>query len=284
MDSRQYIFIYPLKTNADVPADFPREFRTRPFETGIFLPQDNSNWFTRPSRDPARLLLLAGRSFYIVPHPSSGQSSTEIELDDLFQIETGCILLLGWMKFTTRSEVRHLIYNTRASRPLEDFLGTLKRRWLENTPRLPQATTETYGNELDIKFRNSVHYELDGDETALAQYFQAPILNQRKLLFFKREDWHAGNVVLLTSRNRIVWITDQYQHRREFYASISHSVPGRLLQDSTIEINTEGLPQLVVLFRPGLVWRIPIFGALDECSSFCERLKRIATQLAHANN
>ncbi|HEY7307312.1 MAG TPA: hypothetical protein VH601_24525 [Bryobacteraceae bacterium] len=281
MDSRQYIFIYPLKTNTDVPADFPREFRSRPFESGIFLPQDDSNWFTRA---PARLLLLQERSFFIVPHPSSGLPPVEIKLDDLLQFETGCILLLGWMQFIARSEVHHLIYNTRGSRPLETFLGRLKRRWLENLPRLPKTTTEAYGDQLDIKFRNSVHFELEGEEASLMQYFQAPIRLEKKILLFRREDWRSGNVVFLTSMNRLVWITDQHRRRRELYASISRSVPSWLFENCTIEVNPEGLPHFVMLFRSGLEWRIPIFRALDEFSAFCDRLKQIVTPSALANN
>jgi hypothetical protein len=144
VDSRSYIFIYPLKGNTDIPADFPRDIRSLTFETGVFMPQGESNWFTRPPKYPARLLLLEGRSLHIIPHPTSEQLPVEIKLDDLLQLETGCVLLLGWIKLTTRIGIQDLVYNTRASRPLEEFLGQLKRRWLENVlPAVPNAPTQS---------------------------------------------------------------------------------------------------------------------------------------------
>ncbi|MGC2658117.1 MAG: hypothetical protein WA324_09065 [Bryobacteraceae bacterium] len=123
MDSREYIFIYPLKTNADLPADFPQEILSRSFETGVFIPQDDSNRFSQLPRYPARLLLLENRSLYIVPHPASSQIPVEIKLDELLQLETGCILLLGWINFTTSVGLQEVVYNTRGSGPLEEFLG-----------------------------------------------------------------------------------------------------------------------------------------------------------------
>jgi hypothetical protein len=141
MDSRAYVFIYPLRTNADIPDDFPPEVRTRDFETGVFLPQDDSNWFTRPPKYPARLLLLDGQSFHIIPHPTSVQSAVEIRLDELLQLETGTCLLLGWLRFTTASGVHEIIYNTRASRPLKRFLNRLKRAWCSAPSPIPSWMT-----------------------------------------------------------------------------------------------------------------------------------------------
>lgn len=119
MDSRAYVFIYPLRTNADIPDDFPGKARTRRFDTGVFLPQNDADWFARPPRYPARLLLLEDRCLHVISHPTSGQSPVDIKLDELIQLETGTVLLLGWLRFTTSDGVHEIIYNTRASRPLE---------------------------------------------------------------------------------------------------------------------------------------------------------------------
>lgn len=273
MDSRTYIFIYPLKTNADVPADFSQDVRTAPFETGVFLPQDDSNWFTRPPQYPARLLLLEGRSLRIVSHPASQRPLTEIKLDELLQLETGHVLLLGWMKFTTSGGVHELAYNTRASRPLETFLIALKRRWLGSSPPTHNVRSLICGGGLDIKFRNLLDFELDRDETALIQYFEAPVAVERKLLFFRRKKWRPGNLVLLTSMNRLVWITDQYKQRRESYGAISFSTPSPLLRSCRIE-GEEGQQDLVISFIAGATWRIGIYEHPEESSSFCRALNR----------
>lgn len=276
MDSRSYIFIYPLKGNADIPADFQREIPSLTFETGVFMPQDESNWFARPPKFPARLLLLQGRSLHIVPHPTSEQLPVEIKLDDLLQVETGCVLLFGWMKFTTRSGIQDLVYNTRASQPLEKFLSVLKRRWLDAAPPGPNVRTRSYGNELDIKFSYSMRDELDRDESVLVRYFQPAVPLEKKILFFRRVNWRPGNLILLTSRNRIVWITDQYRGRRELYASVSFSAPAALLQNCTAE-EAEDRQFIVVSFTSGITWRIPVHEASEGISSICQ----IVSQLSH---
>jgi len=273
MDSRSYIFIFPLKVNADIPADFQRHIRSLSFEMGVFMPQDDANWFTRPPRYPARLLLLEGRSLYIVPHPTSEQSTVEVKLDDLLQLETGCILLLGWMNFTTRAGVQELIYNTRGSRPLEEFLNVLKRRWLGKIPPLPNTGTLAYGDELDIKFRNSIHFELDREEAVLARYFRAPAPTEKKFLFFRRVTWRPGSLVLWTSRNRIVWITDQYRQRRELYVSIGFSAPSSLFLHCELE-EIGNQRHLAISFASGITWRIPVYEA-SKSSSICEVLNQI---------
>ncbi len=274
MDSRSYIFIYPLKGNTDIPADFPREVRSLPFETGVFMPQDESNWFTRPPKYPARLLLLQGRSLHIVPHPTSEQLPVEIKLDDLLQLETGCILLLGWTKFTTGSGIWDLVYNTRASEPLEKFLSVLKRRWFDMAPPIPTAELRSYGNEVDIKFNYSMREELDREENVLLQYFQAPVAVKKKVLFFRRIEWRPGSLLLVTSRNRIVWITDRYKQRRELYVTISFSAPFSSLQSCNL-YEVDGQQSIVILFTSGIDWRIPVYENSEGVYSVC----RIVNQL-----
>lgn len=274
MDSREYIFIYALKTNSDIPNDYPREYRNTPFETGVFLPQDDSNWFSRPPKYPARLFLLTGRLLHIIPHPTSAEPPAEIKLDDLIQIEAGSALLRGWLRFTTADRVQEIIYNTRASRPLEDFLVKLKRRWLPNLQFLPKRPIESYGDQLDIKFRNSVHFELDHDEFVIVRYFQAPVRADKRFLLLKRENWRPGNVLLLTSMNRLVWITDEYKRRRELYSSISFSVPLQYLQNCILESSPEGEQRIAMQFISHLEWYITIFCDPEVCSAFCHQINQ----------
>lgn len=275
MDSRAYVFIYPIRTNADIPHDFPQEVRTRSFDTGVFLPQDDSNWFTRPPKYPVRLLLLEGRCLHVIPHPTSGQSPVELKLDELLQLETGTLLLLGWLKFTTRDGVQEIVYNTRGSRPVEKFLVLLRRVWLSTLPLVQSAHTEAYGDELDIKFRNAVHFELDEREIAVVQYFQAPIRTEKRFLFFRRVEWRPGNLVLLTSMNRLLWITDQYRERRELYASSSFSALASSLRSVTVE-DVVGRQYLAISFSYGNSWRFPVQHSPEEISSFSRSLNELA--------
>ena len=274
MDSRAYVFIYPLRTAADIPDDFPHEVRTRNFETGVFLPQDDSNWFTRPPKYPARLLLLDDQSFQIIPHPTSVQAPVEIKLDELLQLENGSSLLLGWLRFTTTDGVQEIIYNTRASRPLEKFLNHLKRAWCSTPFPIQSIPDEAYGDELDIKFRNSLHFEVDEREIPLVRYFEAPVPFERKFLFFHRVAWRPGNLVLLTSMNRLLWITDERGGRRELYASNSFSVRASSIRGASVE-EIDGRRELAISFTHDNSWRVPVGRGAEEISSFLHSLHKL---------
>lgn len=279
MDSREYVFIYALKTNSDIPAEYRQSFPDLQFEAGVFLPQDDSQWFTRPPKYPARLLLLRERIIYIVPHPSSDHPPVDIRLDDLIQFESGSALLRGWLRFTTGYCTREIIYNTRASRPLEDFLIKLKRRWLGDVQQVAATVDRAYGTDLDIKFRNSVQLELDYDELVILQYVQAPFRDDKRFLLFKRENWRPGNVLLVTSKNRLIWITDECGTRRELYASRSLSIPLQFLRGCSMERDAEEQLWIVVEFGSNLNWRIPGFFEPDKHADFCQKVNQISINL-----
>ncbi len=282
MDSRAYVFIFPLRTNADIPNDFAQQVRDRTFDTGVFLPQDDSNWFTRPIKYPARLLLLEGRSFQIIPHPSSEQQPVEIDLEQLLQIETGTVLLHGWLRFTTPDGVQEIVYNTRASRPLEKFLVLLRRQWLGGERLSQMAGTAAYGEEIDVKFKNCLHFELHPDELAIARYFEASARVEKKVWFFRRVNWRSGNLILLTSMDRLLWITEQYKGRRELYASVSFSAPTASVRETRLE-TVEDRQYLAISFSSGSGWRIPIDCAPEEGLSFSQTLSAATGGLKPVN-
>lgn len=273
MDSREYRLIYTVHTNSDIPTDFPKEVRHCRFEAGVFIPQDDSNWYTRPPKFPARLLLLQEKSLWIVSHPTSGQPDIDILLADLTQLETGCILLFGWMKFTTSTGVYEIVYNTRASRPLEKFVSLLRERWLgENGSRRVEASLIMLGRELDIKFGNQLHFELNREEKILVQYFQPAMKLEGKLFFVRRVSWLPAHLLVLTSGGRILWITDDYRRSREFYAGINRSAPVRVFESCRLEVLHERL-HLVICFVGDNVWCIPVRTAAENASAFAQALQ-----------
>jgi hypothetical protein len=279
MDSRTYRFIYPLLTNADIPSDFPKEVRERSFEAGIFLPQDDSNWFTRPPQFPARLLLLEEQALSIIPHPTSGQGPVTISWRDLIQLETGYILLLGWMKFTTHNGVHELLYNTRASRPLEKFLSLLRQRWLRHDDtRHIEVSPVLVGEALDIKFRNLMHFEMDPEEKVIVQFFQPPVKTETKYFLLRRISCLPGHLLLLTSESRLLWITDDYRQTRELYAGISRSAPARVFRNCCLELVKEQL-HLVLSFEADPVWYIPVRGSTEDALVFAQTLQEDITGL-----
>lgn len=200
----------------------------------------------------------------MLPHPTSGEPPIEIGLPALLQLETGAALLRGWLRFTTSDRVHEISYNTRASRPLEKFLVALKRRWLHSFPTIENCGTQVYGQQLDIKFRNSLDFELEGDERPVVQYFEPPLKSAQKLFIFRREHWEGGNLVLLTSLNRFLWITDQHGGRRELYTSSSFSAPFALARNAVLLDDKTGT-YWSIEFTLGRTWRIPLHGSESDC-------------------
>jgi hypothetical protein len=274
MDSRCYLFIFPIRGSDDIPADYPFAIKQLAFDTGVFLPQDESNWWTRPPRFPARLLLLAGRLLHIIPHPLSGEPPVAIPLDDLVQLETGTVLLFGWLKFVTAKEVLELRYNTRASRPLEIFLRDLKSRWISQQDPLKITHPQIYGEELDVKFRFEVSDEIRGEESIVLQYFRAPQQFEHRWFGFRRETGTAGHLLLVTSASRLLWVTDHYQNYRELYAAIRHNAPLSTLSDVRLAQEKEQL-FLLLDFQAATSWCLPVEQKNEDWSLVRDNLRRL---------
>jgi hypothetical protein len=275
MDSRAYVFIFPINGAADVPADFRTAVQDRKFEKGIFLPQDDTTWFTRPPKYPARLLLLGEHRLSIVAHPSAGQSAIDIDLDKLVQLETGNILLLGWIQLRTASANHHLIYNTRASQGLDDFIAAVRRRWLRATGYVQPVPAEAFGQELEIKFSNLLHYFLDRGEHVLLRYFMAPIELKARRLMFQRVKSRPGHLVALTSGNRLLWLRDERRGRCERYAGIAVSAPVWLIHGCTV-ITGRDHNDFEIQFKAGPSWRFAVHGAASGYLDFSRCLNALA--------
>jgi hypothetical protein len=279
MDSRAYIFTFPLYTPQDIPGDFQPFFQGRSFESGVFLPQDDKHWFTRPPEYPARLLLLNRRTLHIIPHPASGMRVIELDLDELVQLETANILLLGWIQFATPRLSERLGYNTRANWAVDGFMAAIRGRWLGEPPPTGTTCSKTFGPELDIKFRNLLHQHLDRDESVLLQCFTPPLEQQKRFLGLKRINWRPGHLIALTSWNRLIWLKDEYQGRWERYAGIAVSAPTPLFQSSRIEAKPEH-EEVVICFLSGASWRISLLEAGPDWANFLCALNRCCAPIA----
>jgi hypothetical protein len=274
MNSRAYLFILPLHAPGDIPDDFGASLQGRPFERGIFLPQADTEWFTQTPKYPARLLLLNGGCLHIVPHPTSGQDVVELNLADIVQLETGSSLLSGWIHFSTRVSTLKLLYNTRASNRLEEFIAIVRRRWLGAPTAGKKPEAKRFGPELDIKFRNLFAEALDRDDSVLCQCFAPPLADQSKFALFRKNKWRPGHLIVLTSGNRLLWLKDDYRGHWERYAGITVSAPRSLFRSSTVETAPDHYT-LVIDFAADYSWRIEIYQWESGCGAFSETLNGI---------
>lgn len=256
MDSRRYIFLYSLNTTDDLPDDFGSNLRKEKFEAGIFLPQDDPDWFGRIDY-PARILLLEDDMLYIASHPSSGESSIRISFSDLQELEMGRILLLGWLTFRFGGHECHLPYNTRGSRPLEEFLERLRRKWLNRGAFVFRENEQDFGESLDLKFRNIRQQDIDRHDDVLLQFFEADREVHTRFLLFHLQNWKAGDLVAVTPKC-FVWITDRYRGRREFCGGIAHYAPLSAIRDISCQ-SASANHVMELLFVNSVKWKIPVY-------------------------
>jgi hypothetical protein len=176
---------------------------------------------------------------------------------------------------STRLSTDRLIYNTRASRPLEEFLVAVRRRWLAEPRRLNSSSPKIFGPELDIKFRNLLHDALNRNEFVLSGYFVAPSKREDRFLLFRRVKWRPGHLFALTSGNRLLWLKDEYRGHWERYAGVTISAPLPLLQRSKVK-NISAQDELVIDFASGFSWRITIRETNAACIEFSRVLNGYA--------
>jgi hypothetical protein len=191
----------------------------------------------------------------------------------LVQIETANILLLGWIQLDTHRSSERVDYNTRASWAMDKFIVAVKRRWLGEATATDSLSPQLFGAELDIKFRNLLHFELDRNEVVLAQCFTPPFKYEKRFLGLTKVHWRPGHLVVLTSGNRLVWLKDDYRGRWERYAGIAVSAPISLFQSARVDAGP-GYRELVIDFRLGTSWRISMFGAGSGWADFSDALNR----------
>jgi hypothetical protein len=217
---------------------------------------------------------------YIIPHPTSGQDIVELNLADIMQLETGSSLLSGWIHFSTRVSTLKLLYNTRASNQLEELIAIVRRRWLGAPTAGRPSETRAFGQELDIKFSNLLHDALDRSEFVLSQCFSTPLKYQGRFTLFRTNKWRPGNLVGLTSGNRLLWLKDDYRGHWERYAGITLSAPTSLFRGCTVKTAPDHYT-LVIDFADEYSWRIEIYHLETDCGGFSKTLNGIVPKASN---
>lgn len=167
---------------------------------------------------PPRLLALTGNGLTIVPHPSANEQVQLLALERLCFIESGHVLLRGWLRFTGRDFDRTLFYNRRDAGPVEAFLGRIRANFLGTSGGSDSSVGIDLGDPLDFKFRHALEEELISDEVARAVLFR-PVREVERTLLRRRRRWPA-DLIALTSR-RLLWITDLDGSGHAYYGSIA---------------------------------------------------------------
>ena len=112
MDSRDYIVAFELGSTADCPPDFELPPNMAGFNAGLFLPRDDPDWFGR-SFYPPRILLVKDATLHIASHSSTGEGPRQFPIERIASVESGHMLLKGWLRFTGCGFDCTVPYNTR---------------------------------------------------------------------------------------------------------------------------------------------------------------------------
>jgi hypothetical protein len=255
IDSRQYRFSFTIEVPSEVPLDFVLPSDLGVFDAGVFLPRDDVNLLGR-RRYPARILLLCDGEVLIVPHPAAGEQPVRIPLDRIERIEWGRILLTGWIVLTWDGGQIQLRYNTRARGPVEKCMKTIEDHWLPPTPFLQAASAGIFGEPLNLKFAYAREADQLTGEAPFAQFFQPAVVHWHRFLWYRRQHWLPGDLVLVTSR-RLLWITERHKGSYERYGTVSHSA--RLPSIAGVRcVWTEPGGVLEIAFHSGDPWHVPL--------------------------
>lgn len=255
VDSREYVITYGLQSPEEIPPDFLIQDPLDDFQAGLFLPRDQPGWFGR-SRYPPRVLSLVGSALWIDAHPSAKEPRRRIALDELVYIESGHILLHGWLRFVARSFDQTVYYSTVYRGTIDRFLRRLRAGWMAVEPRIAQLSWGEFGALPEVKFRNALARELDPDEIPRGHVFLPPREFTRRYLIYHWNSWAPGDLLVL-SPQRLLWITDRDRGMRARYGTIARYAPLSRIRSVTWEVKN-GDCALRIELDAGQQWRIPM--------------------------
>ncbi|MGB9459055.1 MAG: hypothetical protein WCB12_23635 [Bryobacteraceae bacterium] len=253
-DSRRYIVAFELRSKADCPPDFELPPSLTAFDTGLFLPRDDPDWFGRSSYPP-RIVLLNDGGLHIFSHPSAGEPPRQFAMEQIASVESGHMLLKGWLRFTGPDFDFTIRYNTRGFLPVFRFMRRFRDKLLHGAQ--PGGTPEVrFGGDLDNKFANALEQELDPGEVVLMRIFQPPREVRSRSWLLPRRQWIAGDLLALTAR-RLLWITDRERKSYSRYGTIASYAPCDALL--SIGLTTARRKDILhVGLNTGSSWQVPM--------------------------
>jgi hypothetical protein len=255
VDSRQYVITYGIASSEEIPPDFGIPGPLDDFQAGLFVPGDQPDWFGR-SRYPPRVLSLVGPALRIDAHPCAKEPHRRIPLDELVYIESGHILLRGWLRFVARGLDQTVLYSTVYRRTVDRFLRRLRARWMTAEQSVPRRSGLDFRELPDVKFRNALARELDPGELPCNGLFQAPQESAWRRLLRPGKFSTPGDLLALTPR-RLLWITDRDRGTAARYGTIARYAPLRNTLKFAWEARGRGCALRIEL-AAGHAWHIPM--------------------------
>jgi len=273
VDSREYRFGFVIGTKQHAPEDFPVPEDWEGFRTALFLPRDDAGWFGR-SPYPPRMVLLSREALEVRGHPHYKEETTRFKLAELDFVETGHILLLGWLRVVAAQSERLLPYNMRSWAAVERFLAHLREEYAPPAPALGFCDSRMCGEPLDLKFKYARARELAPEERVACQLFSPAVRHVGKWGILRHEFWEPADLVLMTER-RIMWISDRHHGRHQRYGTVTRYAPVQSLTGVACP-GQGGSFELCIALGSAASWRIPLPAEMEkEAGRFGEESDRL---------
>jgi hypothetical protein len=266
VDSRNYIVSIELRSAADCPNDFRLPAAAAAFDAGIFLPRDDPDWFGQYAYPP-RMLLLAGDMLWLMPHPSANEPAGLCGLKHISSVESGHMLLKGWLAFRVVGFDYAIPYNTRGQPTVLRFMRKFRTAWLGSGELVPGGIA--MGDDLDVRFANALEDELDPEETVAVKFFQGCRYLKRRWPI-RRTQLLPGDLLVLTNK-RVIWITDRERGAKAQFGTISTYAPFRTLRAA--RLGSKENKWFFQLDLSGTRWIVPIGDAyVSNAKAFAKRI------------
>jgi hypothetical protein len=266
VDSRKYIVSIELRSAADCPNDFRLPAAAAAFDAGIFLPRDDPDWFGQYAYPP-RMLLLAGDTLWLMPHPSANERAGLCGLEHISSVESGHMLLKGWLAFRGVGFDYAIPYNTRGQPTVLRFMRKFRTAWLGSGELVPGGIA--MGDDLDVRFANALEDELDPEETVAVKFFQRGRQLKRRWTIRRTTQSLPGDLLVLTNK-RVIWITDRERGAKAQFGTISTYAPFRTLRAARLV--SKGNKCFFQLDLPGTRCLVPVGdGYTSEGEAFAGR-------------
>jgi hypothetical protein len=277
-DSRLYIVALALHSTKEVPDDFELPGNID-FSRGVFLPGAEAGWFETAAYPP-RVVLASPDAITIISHPASGESMQIIPLREIQFTEYAHMLLVGWILIASAQGARTLLFNTRTSGPVEDFLRGLMNDYAPAVDLPARHAGVQFGADVDLKFRNAERNALVPEERVLVRLFNATRQTRSRAWGILPIQSHDPADYLALTNRRLLWITERNRAYYDPYGIVQRSAPIANVAEVSIH-HTGRNCGVLCRFVNGGSWCIPLPNdQFDAGASFAVHASAVTASIA----
>ena len=254
VDSRQYTFSFAIDSPSAIPADFGNVPTPGKIRAGAFVPGGEPDHLgMRPYN--AKVVLVTDGELLVLAHPSAGEATVRVPVQEIEGFEWGQMLLVGWVRFFWNDGTTQIKYNRRSSGPIEEAIRlTELARYLQR----PRGTAcQSFGEHLNLKFDYALSAQMLPGEGPLMQFFRPARHRMCRCWGLRRQIWSPGDLLLATA-GRLVWITERYEDSYSPYGLVVRTGDRRAVASVDAGSTARTGREAAIAFRSGRMWRVPV--------------------------